>query len=145
MATPGEQGEFEITVHAAEAIVEVRYPARPTTASVERYVKQIRAEILGMRGRWRCLVDQTALTVMPQELTPIIAELNHWALEHGMSTTARVVKKSAITEMQVRRILRDGGITQGAGLYESRADAWRALIEADDSHPSHPRKEREAS
>ena len=91
--------------------------------------EEIRATVKRVGTSWRCLADQSALTVMPPELTPIISELNHWALEHGMERTARVVKRSAISEMQARRIIREGGLVQNAGIYDTRDEAWRALTE----------------
>ena len=124
-----EEKLFRIIVHERERIIEVRYPAHPSRAALEKYAEEIRATVKRVGTSWRCLADQSALTVMPPELTPIISELNHWALEHGMERTARVVKRSAISEMQARRIIREGGLVQNAGIYDTRDEAWRALTE----------------
>lgn len=119
--------DFEITVHGRERILEVRYPSKPTAASYAKYEKQVRAAIEAWRGQWDCLVDQSALTLMPPELPPQIAVLNAWARDKGMRRTARVVKDSAVAELQVNRILRDSGTAQVGSIYKSRDEAWAAL------------------
>ena len=120
--------EFEIVVHGKERILEVRYPSRPNAESYARYETDVRAAIEAWRGEWDCLVDQTTLTAMPPELPAKIAVLNAWARSKGMRRTARVVKDSAVAELQVNRILRDSGIAQVGSLHKSRAHAWAALI-----------------
>ena len=119
--------DFEIVVHGRERILEVRYPKRPTAESYARYETDVRAAIEAWRGEWDCLVDQTALKAMPPELPPKIAVLNAWARGKGMRKTARVVKDSAVAELQVNRILRDSGTAQVGTLHRSRAQAWAAL------------------
>ncbi len=121
------EAEFEIIVHGRERILEVRYPSRPTADSYARYEKAVRAAIVAWRGEWDCLVDQSALTLMPPELPPLIAVLNAWARGKGMRRTARVVKDSAVAELQVNRILRDSGTAQVGVLHKSREKAWAAL------------------
>lgn len=118
---------FRITVHRREGIVEVRYPAHPTRDAVAEYVKQFREAIHALGERWHCLVDQRAITVLPPEVAAMVSELNQWAVEHGMERTARVLKPSAISEMQARRILREGGLENRGALFESRDEAWAAL------------------
>ena len=115
--------DFEIRFHEAERILEVRYPSRPTLDSYERYEKAVRAAIANIAGPWSCLVDQSALALMPPELPPKIAELNAWARGHGMGRTARVVKESATAQLQVTRILKKAGGTQ----CKTRDEAWAAL------------------
>ncbi|MBX5483556.1 MAG: STAS/SEC14 domain-containing protein [Myxococcaceae bacterium] len=127
MVARSNDTEFQITVHRPERIIEVRYPARPNRASLDRYAQAIREAIRSMNGTWKCLVDQSALLVVPPELTLPIAELNRWAMDHGMEITARVVRPSAISEMQARRIFREGGLEDRASLYTSRDEAWRSL------------------
>lgn len=119
--------EFQIQFHEAERILEVRYPARPTLGSYQRYETAVRAAIEAIGGGWKCLVDQSELTVMPPELPPLIATLNAWALQHGMGRTARVVGASATAELQASRILKHVG-AKGSGLIvHSRDEAWRSL------------------
>ena len=119
---------FEIIVHGRERILEVRYPSRPTAASYARYEKNVRTAIEAWSGAWNCLVDQSSLTLMPPELPPLIAVLNAWARGKGMRKTARVVKDSAVAELQVNRILRESGTAQVGSLHKTRAQAWAALI-----------------
>ncbi len=119
--------DFEIVVHGKDRILEVRYPKRPTAQSYAQYEKDVRAAIEGWRGEWDCLVDQSALKAMPPELPAQIALLNAWARGKGMRKTARVVKDSAVAELQVNRILRESGTAQVGSLYKSRAQAWAAL------------------
>ncbi len=122
-----ETTDFEILVHGRERILEVRYPSRPSPASYARYEKAVRTAIEAWHGEWGCLVDQSALKLMPPELPPLIAVLNVWARGKGMRRTARVVKDSAVAELQVNRILRDSGTAQVGSLYKTRALAWAAL------------------
>ncbi|MBS1152968.1 MAG: hypothetical protein H6Q89_4666 [Myxococcaceae bacterium] len=127
MSKPADSAEFEIVVHGRERILEVRYPSRPTAESYARYETAVRAAIEAWRGEWDCLVDQSALSLMPPELPPVIAVLNAWARGKGMRRTARVVKDSAVAELQVNRILRESGTAQVGSLYKTRAQAWAAL------------------
>jgi hypothetical protein len=122
-----DDSAFEIIVHGRERILEVRYPRRPTPESYAQYEKDVRAAIIAWHGEWDCLVDQSALKAMPPELPPKIAELNAWARATGMRRTARVVRDSAVAELQVNRILRDSGTAQVGSIYTSRALAWTAL------------------
>lgn len=121
------ESEFEIVVHGRERILEVRYPAKPTAQSYARYETAVRAAIEAWRGPWDCLVDQSALKLMPPELPPQIAVLNAWARGKGMRSTARVVTDSAVAELQVNRILRDSGTAQVGSIFKSRAEAWKVL------------------
>lgn len=122
--------EFQITVHASERIIEVVYPSHVTAEAYERYEQQVCEAIERMGGEWDCLVDQRALTVAPPEITARIAALNACGREKGMRRTARVVKESAIAELQVRRILRESGMDGQATIHRTREDAWRALTAA---------------
>ena len=87
----------------------------------------MRAAIEAWAGAWDCLVDQRALTLMRPELAPKIAVLNAWARGKGMRRTCRVVKDSALAELQVNRILRDSGTAQVGSIYKTREEAWAAL------------------
>ncbi len=87
----------------------------------------MRVAIGAWAGEWDCLVDQRALTLMPPELPPKIAVLNVWARGKGMRRTARVVKDSAVAELQVNRILRDSGTAQVGSIYKTREEAWATL------------------
>ncbi|MBI5481420.1 MAG: STAS/SEC14 domain-containing protein [Deltaproteobacteria bacterium] len=118
---------FTVVVHAKLRIIEVRYPARPSLESYEKYEKEIRAAISAMNGTWDCLVDQTALKALAPEFPPRIAVLNHWAREHGMRRTARVIADSAIGELQGMRILRDSGVKDVGSIFKTRDEAWRAI------------------
>jgi hypothetical protein len=119
--------DFLITVHASQRIIEVKYPLRPTLDTFRKYDADIRAAIEKMGPPWDCLVDQSALNAFAPELTPLIAELNRWAVTKGMRRTARVVSFSAIGELQSNRVLREGGVASIANLYHSRSEAWAAL------------------
>jgi hypothetical protein len=119
--------DFLITVHAAQRIIEVKYPLRPTLATFQKYDVAIRAAIEKLGPPWDCLVDQSALHAFAPELTPLIAELNKWAVTKGMRRTARVLSNSAIGELQSNRMLREGGVTAIATIFHSRADAWASL------------------
>ncbi len=124
---PQPPDRFTVVVHAKQRIIEVRYPARPSLESYEKYEKEIRAAIEAMGGTWDCLVDQTALRALAPEFPPRIAELNHWARAHGMRRTARVIADSAIGELQGMRILRDSGVKDVGSIFKTRDEAWRAI------------------
>lgn len=121
---------FAITVHAKERILEVRYPRAVTPEAYGLYELAVRDAIVGLGAPWDCLVDQGLLTVMPPEVPPRIAQLNAWALTTGMRRTARVVKDSAMAQLQVGRILRASGVAQVGTVYGSREAAWHALTQA---------------
>jgi hypothetical protein len=85
---------------------------------------------------WDSLVDQTSLVAMSPELATRIAGLNAWAAGHGMRRTVRVVRPSAIAELQARRILADGGLKQSSAVFRSREEAWVALRQPASGPPS---------
>jgi hypothetical protein len=122
--------EFEIRFHEAERILEVRYPAKPTLDSYGRYELVVRRQISAIAGQWKCLVDQSSLTVMPPELPLRIAELNAWAKTQGMHRTARVVRESATAQLQASRIIKNSGTGAEAIVATSRDEAWAALVRA---------------
>jgi hypothetical protein len=107
----------------------VRYPSRPTLDSYAQYEKAIREMIESLGGAWNCLVDQSALTVIPPELPPRIAELNAWARTQGMGRTARVIQPIATAQLQVTRILKQSGTAQAGRLCTTRDEAWLALTQ----------------
>ncbi len=127
LAAAKKSEEFEIKVHDAERIVEVLYPSHPTRASLARYGTQVKAAILKLGAPWRCLVDQRDLSLLPPDLSDQIAELNAWARENGMARSVRLVKDSAVAELQARRILKEGGVDKPGSLFRSREAAWAAL------------------
>jgi hypothetical protein len=121
--------EFEITFHEAERVLEVRYPARPTLDSFTRYESAMREMIRSVSDEpWKCLVDQSALSVMPPELPPRLVELNAWAKTKGMGRTVRVVKPSATAQLQAGRIMKKSGIDEIGTQCFTRQEAWDALV-----------------
>jgi hypothetical protein len=119
--------DFVITVHLAERVIEVKYPRRPTIDNFRKYDREVRATIERVGPPWHCLVDQSALGAFAPELTPLIAELNHWAATKGMRRTARVIDSSAIAELQTQRVLREGGVAAIAHIFRTRDEAWVSL------------------
>ena len=120
--------EFVIRIHGAERIVEVTYPSHPSHDAYESYEQQLRAAANAMAGQWDCLVDQRNLTVAPPDISERITQLNAWARKNGMRHSARVVKESAIAELQARRILRESGLEEHS-VFHSREEAWTALLQ----------------
>lgn len=120
---------FTIIVHRAERVLEVQYPARPSMEAWEQYVVEVRAAILELakQGSWECLVDQTALKALAPDFPPRIADINHWAREHGMQRTARLVSDSAVGELQTLRILKEAGVKDVGAVFHERAQAWKFL------------------
>ena len=124
---PPPDAAFTVILHPQERILEVHYPAKPTPDTFDAYDRDVRKAIERLGGTWDCLVDQTRLQALSPELTPRVAELNHWARGKGMQRTARVVSQSAIAELQSRRILRESGNEDVGRVYHSRDEAWKAL------------------
>ncbi len=124
-----DAGDWIVTIHERERVLEVKYPARPNEAAFLRYDRAVRAAIekLAAGGDWDCLVDQTAVRTLAPELASKIAELNAWAHGKRMRKTVRVLAESAIGELQGVRILREGGVKNIGGLFKSRDEAWKAL------------------
>jgi hypothetical protein len=117
---------FEITVHRADRILEVRYPQHPTEKDVNEYLRAARLAIdTELAGKpWRCLVDQLSLAVMPPELAAQVATLNEYAEEKGMACCARVVS-TAVGALQVARIARSVlGVPVKAFRDRAAAMAW---------------------
>lgn len=123
---------FEITVHEADRIIDVVYPARPGPADVEDYLKRIRETILRMGGPWSALVDQGQLRVMPPEMVATMASLNAFAQLHGMERSARVVS-DASSGLQAWRMTKKALLNIPTRTFESReaALAWLRNPEED--------------
>jgi hypothetical protein len=122
--------QFDVRIHEKERIVEVIYPARVTAEAIAEYAERIRQAAAQLNGPWRCLVDQRQLDVIPPDLTDAIAEMNRWALQNGLVGAARVVNRTAIGELQSRRILRESGLTESSDVYFEPSEAWNSLLAA---------------
>lgn len=123
------EGTFEVHVHERERVIEVRYPRRLTPDSLKDYERRLREAVKRIGPTWRCLVDQTSLDVIPPHLTDHITEMNRWAAQHGLVAAARVVKKTAVGELQSKRILRESGLG-AAQVFFDRDEAWQVLVGA---------------
>lgn len=121
------EGTIEVRVHERERVIEVKYPKRLTPDSLKDYEDRLRAAVKKLGSKWRCLVDQTSLDVIPPHLTDHITEMNRWAAKHGLVAAARVVKKTAVGELQSKRILRESGLGQ-AHVFFDREEAWQVLV-----------------
>jgi hypothetical protein len=126
---PMPEGHFEVRIHEPERIVEVTYPKRLTPEGLEAYRAALEAAVQRLGSSWRCLVDQTRLDVIPPHLTDVITERNRGAAAHGLVAAVRVVKRTAVGELQSRRILRESGLGDSAHVYFDRAEAWQHLVE----------------
>jgi hypothetical protein len=122
------EGHFEVHIHEQERILEVRYPKRLTPEALAAYRVVLESAVQRLGPSWRCLVDQTRLDVIPPHLTDAITEMNRWAAAHGLVAAARVVKKTAVGELQSRRILRESGLGESAHVYFDRDEAWQHLV-----------------
>ena len=117
---------FEIHAHEADAIVEVVYPAKPTQADVDDYVRRIHTMIEGGKlpaAKWKCLVDQRNLPVLPPELVNQLATLNLYAQRHGMVKSARVVS-TVVAGLQAQRMAREGQLPLSSFETREEALAW---------------------
>lgn len=114
---------FKIEIHPAAHVLEIVYPHEVKADDVAAYTKRCRDLILLLGSHWTCLVDQTATPVIPQSLTEEIAQLNAFALAHGMQRCARVVA-GAFGELQAWRITRDVKGAVPIRTFTSRDEAW---------------------
>ncbi|MBE2248691.1 MAG: hypothetical protein IAE78_04005 [Myxococcus sp.] len=124
------EGAFEVQVHERERVIEVKYPRRLTPEALAAYADQLKLAVGKLNSTWRCLVDQTSLDVIPPHLTDQITEMNRWAVQHGLVGAARVVRKTAVGELQSKRILRESGLGETAHVYFDRTEAWQHLTNA---------------
>lgn len=125
---PSSEGSFEVQVHERERVIEVKYPRRLTADALKAYETELKDAVKKLGSTWRCLVDQTNLDVIPPHLTDQITEMNRWAAQHGLVAAARVVKKTAVGELQSKRILRESGLGETAHVYFDRTEAWGHLV-----------------
>jgi|JI10StandDraft_1071094.scaffolds.fasta_scaffold1055765_1 hypothetical protein len=125
---PSSEGSFEVQVHERERVIEVKYPRRLTADALRAYESELKEAVKKLGSTWRCLVDQTNLDVIPPHLTDQITEMNRWAAQHGLVAAARVVKKTAVGELQSKRILRESGLGETAHVYFDRTEAWGHLV-----------------
>jgi hypothetical protein len=125
---PSSEGSFEVQVHERERVIEVKYPRRLTADALTAYENDLKEAVKKLGSTWRCLVDQTNLDVIPPHLTDQITEMNRWAAQHGLVAAARVVKKTAVGELQSKRILRESGLGETAHVYFDRKEAWGHLV-----------------
>lgn len=124
------EGVFVVQVHERERVIEVTYPRRLSAEALDAYAAQLKAAVEKLGEQWRCLVDQTSLDVIPPHLTDQITEMNRWALQHGLVRAARVVRKTAVGELQSKRIVRESGLGDAAHVCFDRAQAWSELVGA---------------
>ena len=120
---------FEISVNTEEKIVEITYPARPTDAEIDAYVREIKAVMDRQPKGWRCLVDQRQLAVMPPELVDKVAELNAYGVKRGMARAARVIATS-VANLQTARMARQASLEVPIKTFTSR-DAAMAWLRAE--------------
>ena len=126
--TAMSDGEFRITVHGTERIIEVTYPSQPTWESTRAYAEAIKHAITTMGPPWRCLVDQRENAVLDDSLADAVADLNAFAKANGMERSARVLPVRYVSRVQAERIADSGGVTGSVGLFYSRDEAWKWLI-----------------
>jgi hypothetical protein len=118
---------FNIIEHPG-AILEFVYPERPSADDVAAYVSDVRRLIDRQRGPWCCLVDQTALPVMPPEFVETVKGLNTYAAKRGMRKTARLVT-SAVASLQAARFAREVHLAASLRTFTSRQAALTWLGE----------------
>jgi hypothetical protein len=118
---------FEIRIDRPRQIIEVVYPARPTSDDVAAYVVAIQSAIVSMEGDWDCLVDQRQLKLMAPALVEEVAVLNTWAEQRRMRRSARVVS-GAVASLQATRMAREASLRAKVRSFVSREEAiaWLA-------------------
>ena len=116
---------FHIVPHP-EGILEVVYPATPTTHDVIEYLHAMRHAIDAQPAAWMCLVDQRAMHIIPPAIGERLSVLNRYARGRGMSKSARVVASSAAA-IQAKRLAIEAGVANVVSTFTSREEAWKWL------------------
>ena len=125
---------FVITQRDAGRILEVEYPARPTSDDVNSYALAIRVAIRQAKKPWGCLVDQRQLVVMPPDVVPVVADLNAFAQHNGMAGSARLVT-SKMAQLQATRLAREATLKVPLRTFDDREQALRWLRQLIASKP----------
>jgi hypothetical protein len=125
----GEAGEWVVTVHPDQRVLEVIYPARPTAEASDRYSAALKEAVAKLgSGPFDAVVDQRAMPILSAEISERMSLLLGWVHQHGLRRMMRIVRRSAIAELQAKRIVRDAGLEEDRQvLFHSREDAWAAV------------------
>jgi hypothetical protein len=125
----GANSEWVVQVHREPPVIEVVYPQRPGPGADDRYEDAVRAAVAQFKGApFDVLVDQRAMPVLPPALSDRVAGLSAWAMTQGLRAMVRVVRRSAIAELQARKVIRDAGFSDdGKVIFYSVEDAWAHL------------------
>ncbi len=123
------KGEWVVKVHPDPRVLEGIYPAQPAPGAVERYFAAVEGEVARLGSApFDVLVDQRAAPVLPDDVSERMSTLLAWAHERGLRRLVRVVRRSAVAELQAWRIVREAGLgDERQELFYSRDDAWAAL------------------
>jgi len=113
---------FEIREDAAHHIVEVVYPAEPSSQDVAEYLMKMKRTIDAQPGPWSCLVDQRELKVMEAQLIERVSTLNRYAQSRGMLRSARVVAGS-VSALQARKIAENAALKAPVRAFSTRDEA----------------------
>ena len=128
MTQTAADDQWVIQVFPRERVIEIIYPAKVGPGAIEKYEDKVRAAAQQLGAPFHVLADQRRMPVLPPEVAARISEQVQWAHEHGLGKMARLIRRSAIAELQARRVLRDGGVDdEGRIIFYTREDAWRAL------------------
>ncbi|HEX4935179.1 MAG TPA: hypothetical protein VFV33_18470 [Gemmatimonadaceae bacterium] len=120
--------QWVISVHPRERVIEIVYPSRVGPGAIEQYEEKVRAAATQLGAPFHVLADQRQMPVLSAEVSTRISAAVQWAQENGLGKMARLVRRSAIAELQARRVLRDAGVEDGGRIiFYTREDAWRAL------------------
>lgn len=119
---------FDIVVHAEQRVLEVIYPAAPSTEEISDYSARVRQAINGMGESWGALVDQRQLLALPQTLMSALAMLNAYAQLKGMRRSARIVADAA-SGLKAWRLTQQARLVIPARTFESREEALAWLRE----------------
>lgn len=113
---------FEIREDAVHHIVEVIYPAEPSSQDVAEYLMKMKRTIDAQPGPWSCLVDQRELKVMEAQLIDRVSTLNRYAQSRGMLRSARVVAGS-VSALQARKIAENAALKAPVRAFTTRDEA----------------------
>lgn len=104
---------------------------------MDRYEEALREAVRSVGGGpFDVLADQRAMPILSAELSDRIVALKLWARDQGLRHLVRVVRRSAIAELQARKVLRDAGFDDSGRVLFLTCEEALAQLEAAASDPA---------
>ena len=118
---------FRITIHWAERIIEIRWPEAPSLAAIGRFEEEVHSAVSRLGEGWSCLVDDSELKLVSEEVARRAAEVIAWSRTRGHRMSARVAGRGDAAHLMIVKAAPPG--TTFAAPFSTRSEAWAALVE----------------